>query len=265
MVKIKFNHELDLTMFKDKLREKQMIWRMLNDHKIEILDQEAEKISQLLTQMFYAVDLKPKLIEILINQFFYYDFDEMNAILVYAAQMLLTDQFDDVAFLSDLRATMTRYFHLEQEQTLFYYDEQKHVFFEQAGWLLEEVTARAIDEKKQEERYQVFLQSLREYVKTRARGPLCFVKWEQGDVRIFHENGHFYTKDELHDMVLKTPIHIYQFAQNEQKISPFLALNPRQILLYADDEADPIIVSLQNIFEERVVIIRNNIFPFENK
>ena len=80
----------------------------------------------------------------------------MNAILVYAAQMLLTDQFDDVAFLSDLRATMKRYFHLEQEQTLFYYDEQKHVFFEQAGWLLEEVTARAIDEKKQEERYQVF-------------------------------------------------------------------------------------------------------------
>ncbi len=98
-------------MFKDKLREEQMIWRMLNDHQIEILDQEAEKISQLLTQMFYAVDLKPKLIEILINQY-------------------------------------------------FYYDEQKHVFFEQAGWLLEEVTARAIDEKKQEEHYQVFLQSL---------------------------------------------------------------------------------------------------------
>ncbi|GAA4079510.1 sporulation protein YtxC [Amphibacillus indicireducens] len=265
MVKIKFDHELDLTMFKDKLREEQLMWRVLSDHELEILDQELEKISQLFMQMFYAVDLKPKLIEILINRYFYDDFDEMNAILAYAAQMLLTDQFDDVAFLSDLRLTMKQYFSLESEQTFIHYDKQKHVFFEQAGWLLEEVTARAIDEKKQEERYQVFLQSLREYVKTRERGPLCFVKWTADEIQIFHENGHRYTLAELNDIIMETPIHIYQFAQNEQKISPFLALNPRQILIYSDDEADPIIMSLQNIFDERLVIIRNNIFPFENK
>lgn len=265
MVKIKFDHELDLTMFKDKLIKEQRMWRVLDDQKLEILDQDHDKTSQMLTQMFYSVDLKPMLIEILINQYFYYDFDEMNAILSFAAQMLLTDQYRDVTFLSDLRATMQQYFTVDPDQSFFYYDKQKHIFFEQAGWLLEEVVARSIDEKKQEERYQVFLESLREYVRTRDKGPLCFVKWRNGEGDIYHENGHYYTKEELNRKVIETPIHIYQFAQNEQKLSPFLALNPRQILVYPDNETDPVLISLQNIFDERLVMIHNHTFPFENK
>ncbi|WP_440896075.1 sporulation protein YtxC [Amphibacillus sp. Q70] len=264
MMKIKFDHELDQTMFKDKLREQHLMWRVINDYELEILDQNTEKISQTLSQMFYYVDLKPMLIERLINQYFYYDFDEMNTILSFAAQMLLTDHYEKVSFLTDLRGTMKQYFKLEPDQELFDYGKQKQLFFDQAGWLLDEVTARAIDEKKQDEQYQIFLQSLREYVKKREVGPLCFVKWKKNGSIICRENGHEYTKQELEDLLLETPIHIYQFAHNEHQISPFLALNPKQILIYPEDETDPVLTSLQNIFDERLVIIRNHSFPFKD-
>lgn len=262
MVKIKFDHELDQTMFKDKLREEHLVWRVINDYELEILDQNNEKISQTLCQMFYYVDLKPLLIERLINQYYYFDFDEMNTILAFAAQMLLTDHYEKVSFLTDLRETMKQYFHLEQDQLNFDYGEHKQNFFAQAGWLLEEVTARAIDEKKQDEQYQVFLQSLREYVKKCEIGPLCFVKWKKDEVIIYDDNGRRYSKQELDNQLLETPIHIYQFAHNEHQISPFLALNPKQILIYPDDETDPVLTSLQNIFDERIMIVRNQFFPF---
>jgi|SRR5690625_92840 len=263
MVKIKFDHTLDQKMLKEKLTEQQLVWRVLNDYELEILDSDREKTAQILSELFYYLDLKPMIIEQLIKKFYYYDIDEMNNILTYAAQMLLTNNYKDVALLSDLRATIKQYFKLDKDQILFNYDEQKEKFLNQAGWLIDEVTICAIDEKKQDEQYQIFLQSIRDYLKTRARGPICYVKWTKYNVSICDKHGDFYSEQELEKKLLETPIHIYQFSHNEHKVSPFLALNPQQILIYPDDEADPVLASLENIFDERLIIIRNHPFPFE--
>ena len=262
MLKIKFDHALDQTMLKDKLKAQHLIWRVLNDYELEILDLDREKMSQILSELFYYVELKPMIIERLIKQFYYYDIDEMNAILSFAAQMLLTDHYKDVTFLSDLRATIMRYFRIEAHQLIFEYDQQKELFFDQSGWVIEEVTIRAIDEKKQDEQHQVFLQSIRDYIKTRDKGQVCYVKWGEDEVIICDENGHRYSEQELGIKLLETPLHIYQFTYNEQKISPFLALNPEQILVYPDDETDPALATLENIFDDRLVLIRHHSFPF---
>src|SRR5690625_7483552 len=97
------------------------------------------------------------IIEQMIKNFNYYDIDEMNNILTYAAQMLLTNNYKDVALLSDLRATIKQYFKLDKDQILFNYDEQKEKFLNNAGWLIDEVTIFEINEKKHEDQYQIFL------------------------------------------------------------------------------------------------------------
>src|SRR5699024_3942852 len=241
MVKIKFVRELDQMIYKDQLRDKQLMWRVIDDFELEILDRDPEEINKSLSQMFYYVDLKPIIIERFINQYYYYYFDEINTILSFAAQMLLTDQYEEVSFLSDLRLTMKRYFSLEEDQDDFDYDQQKQLFFKQAGWLIDEVTARAIDEKKQDEQYQIFLESLRQYVKKQEFGPLCLVRWQSNKIEIYRGNGHKYTREEIEECLLEAPIHIYQFVEDEEQISPFLALNPQQILIYPEEDNDPVL------------------------
>lgn len=262
MVKIKFVRELDHMIYKDQLRDKQLLWRVINDFELEILDRDRELIDQTLSQMFYYIDLKPLIIERLINQYYYDDFDEINSILTFAAQMLLTDEYEKVSILSDLRLTIKQYFTLKAGESYFDYDHQKQLFFKQVGWLIDEVTARAIDEKKQDEQHQVFIQSLRDYVKKQEIGSLCLVKWEPNRIGIYRGNGEKFTKEEIDECLLKTPIHIYQFTKNEYQISPFLALNPKEIHVYSEDTSDPALITLQSIFDERLKIIDNKAFPY---
>src|SRR5690625_7368211 len=106
MVKIKFDHTLDQKMLKEKLTEQQLVWRVLNDYELEILDSDREKTAQIVSELFYYLDLKPKIIEQLIKKFYYDDIDDMNNILTYAAQMLSKNDNTRVSILHDLRCTM---------------------------------------------------------------------------------------------------------------------------------------------------------------
>ncbi|WP_017473371.1 sporulation protein YtxC [Amphibacillus jilinensis] len=262
MVKVKFNDKIDQHVLRNRLYHQQVLWRSISDDEVEIFEHDCERVSTWLAELFFYFDLKPILKERLIQDYHYYDFNEIDAILTIAAQLLLTDHYQNVSFLKDLRETMLHYFTLTPEQQCYHYFDQSQLFFKQADWLIDEVLGRAIDEKKQDEQYQIFLQSLREYVQKQPLGDSCFVKWDDDRIRFFEKSGNCYSNETLNNLIKDTPIHIYQFAKNEYQISPLLALNPRKIYIYTNKVDDPILETLQNIFDERVKIFEKNTFPF---
>lgn len=253
---------MDQHLLRIKLREQQLMWRIVNDQEIEIFDHDVERISHWLAELFFYYDLRSTLKDRLINHYYYYDFNEIDTILAIAAQILLTEQYKGVSFLTDLYVTYQSYFKLEDKKDLYDYELTIQQFYHQADWVIDEVVARAIDEKKQDESYQIFLQSLRDFVKERALGAICYLKQDADQLRIYQDGGKRYQNHELDQLIMSTPLHIYDFSYDDECLCPLLALNPKNLYIYSDAQTDPILTTLQNVFEERVIICPEHAFPY---
>ncbi|WP_067843400.1 sporulation protein YtxC [Amphibacillus sediminis] len=264
MVKIRFGERLEQQAFRSKLTDRQLICQVVDHYELDVFEQHIDLINPCLLELFYVLELKPILLDKLRKDFYYDDFHEMEAILTIAAQMLLTDHYANVSFLNDLREEMTTCFYIKPNQKHYSFSEQKHLFYSRADWVIDEVLARAIDEKKQDEQYQIFVQSLRDFIQKRPVGSPCHVVIDGQSCTFFRLNGQKYRRDELDELIEETPLHIYQFAQNEYQLSPLLALNPLTIYLYYQDEVDPMIHTLQTIFDERMVLLPKSDFPFDS-
>lgn len=118
----------------------------------------------------------------------------------------------------------------------------------------------AIDEYKMEQEYQVFIQMLRDYLANR--------KACMDTVRIyFGEYGKFYSKEyqelskeQISEMIDRRLITNHPVYIDSVTIAPLLSIAPKKIYLYADSADNGLIRTIQNIFEERVILLEKEQF-----
>jgi putative sporulation protein YtxC len=126
---------------------------------------------------------------------------------------------------------------------------------------LHEYTARlreyvevAIEEYKLEQEYQNFIQSLRDYLTKKES------KMER--ISIVHDHGYFVyntdkqelTEQELITFIDKSFVYQHPMYIDSHLLAPIVSIAPDLLALYTNDPFDGMIQTIQNIFQERVII-----------
>ncbi|MDM5190258.1 putative sporulation protein YtxC [Bacillus sp. DX4.1] len=128
----------------------------------------------------------------------------------------------------------------------------------------------AIDEYKLEQEYQMFVEVLRQQVNSRKPRLSClhlvfddsFIFYNEKGVRLKQEKLVRYIDEEL---LIQKDVHI-----DTNVIAPLLSIAPGMIYLYTKEQDHNMIVTLQNVFQERVQLyalheFEHNVKKFKNK
>lgn len=219
-------------------------------------------LRNLIVDMWLAITIKNELINRIQGDYYYQNPTEINQILVIATDLISSNEYESVDFVSDLKETVLHHFQLDCTRAHYNYPERVRSFDANAGWVIDEMIGRAIDEKKQEEVYQTLLQTLREH----ARKPtykLDILHVIQGDsFQFYRSDGKRLRAKQLQQAIIAADILPMGFDETELNLTPILALAPRRIYLYGDDPSEKKTVALHNIFEERVSYRKMEEFPF---
>jgi putative sporulation protein YtxC len=120
--------------------------------------------------------------------------------------------------------------------------------------LLENYVEVSIDEYKLEQEYQVFVQMLRDFLVNRE--PKMAVLHLLFDEEITFYNGDFaeIKRAELIRMIDRKLLVNHPVYVDSASIAPLLSLAPTKIFLYTEHPEEPLVRTIKNIFEERVLI-----------
>ncbi|HDR5349815.1 TPA: putative sporulation protein YtxC [Bacillus thuringiensis] len=128
----------------------------------------------------------------------------------------------------------------------------------------------AIDEYKMEQEYQMFIETLRQQVSSRKSRLSCvhlifdesFIFYDDKGRRLKQEKLVQYIDEELlkqNDVYIDTKV-----------IAPLLSISPKKIYLYTKEQDHNMIITLRNVFQERVQLhglhdFERNVKNFKNK
>ncbi|MFD1706389.1 putative sporulation protein YtxC [Siminovitchia sediminis] len=114
----------------------------------------------------------------------------------------------------------------------------------------------AIDEYKMEQDYQMFIQMLRDYLKHRPpikRQVHLYI--DDGEIIFYDEHFKEMDKECVMNMVDRRLLANHPVYIDSAVIAPLLSMAPEKIHLFTSQEEKPLIRTLVNIFEERMVIL----------
>jgi putative sporulation protein YtxC len=128
---------------------------------------------------------------------------------------------------------------------------------------LEKYVEISIDEYKMEQEYQIFIQTLRDFVSSRAP-KLSHLHIVLGEEVVFYDE-HFrvITRSELMKMIDRKLLFNHPVYVDSTTIAPLLSITPSTFCLYTTDLELPLVRTIKNIFEERVIV--ESIKDFEDK
>ncbi|WP_042459592.1 sporulation protein YtxC [Neobacillus dielmonensis] len=195
--------------------------------------------------------------EILSNQFYYKDTEEQQQILEILYSILEGQREDLSVFIKDtnedpkIKEAIEQIFH---DQVSFSFD--SFVKFRLRSYLqyLERYVEVSIDEYKMEQEYQMFVQMLRDFLVGRA--PKTDILYLLLDEEITFYNKQFdeIKRSELTKMIDRKLLVNHPIYVDSATIAPLLSLAPITIYIYTKDKDAPLVRTIQNIFEERVII-----------
>ncbi|ARI76839.1 sporulation protein YtxC [Halobacillus mangrovi] len=129
--------------------------------------------------------------------------------------------------------------------------------------LIAEYTGFIIDEYKQEEAYQLLLDSWRFRVQNRDTGVTLLHLYQNNGLTYFHDEGNPISESE-------TLLYMKQYPDESIKdlplhwcITPALVLAPDQLVIYTNKPDDPHLELIRNIFEEKATWKAQSEFPFK--
>jgi putative sporulation protein YtxC len=112
----------------------------------------------------------------------------------------------------------------------------------------------SIDEYKMEQEYQMFIQTLREFLHNRqAKWNVIHLIMDDG-VFFYDESFNEFKRAELTRLIDRKLISNHPVYVDSVTIAPLLSIAPETIYLYSDEIEQPLIRTIQNIFEERLVL-----------
>jgi len=130
---------------------------------------------------------------------------------------------------------------------------------------LEELAAMSIDEYKLEQEYQMFIESLRGFLRGRQAKMERLHVLAGEAITFFDEKMEEVKRAELAKMIDRKLLINHPVYVDSYSIAPLLSISPSMIRLYTDNPEDPLIRTIKNIFEERVEICQPRDFPKDFK
>jgi putative sporulation protein YtxC len=216
----------------------------------------------MVTDVFYEFIVKTKsddwLRQIISEQFYFEDIDEQQHILeiIYSIidgentelAELIDDQIEKFVVkdaVSDL---------LQDSNIAFSFD--AFVKFRLRGYVekLMKYVEIAIDEYKMEQEYQVFIQTLREFLYSRQEKVHQLHLVYDEEPIFFNEDFEEIKKADISRMIDRKLLSNHPVYVDSVTIAPLLSIAPKQIYLYTSNSEEPLIRTIKNIFEERVIV-----------
>ncbi|CEG28163.1 sporulation protein YtxC [Bacillus sp. B-jedd] len=128
---------------------------------------------------------------------------------------------------------------------------------------LEALAAMSIDEYKLEQEYQMFIESLRGFLRGREAKMERLHVLAGEAITFFDDNMEEVKRVELAKMIDRKLLINHPVYVDSYSIAPLLSISPAVIYLYTDNPEDPLIRTIKNIFEERVEFCQIKDFPRE--
>ncbi|WP_066311361.1 putative sporulation protein YtxC [Bacillus sp. FJAT-29814] len=195
--------------------------------------------------------------EILMNQFYFEDFEEQQQILEILYSVMDGQRVDLTSFLKErveepkIKEAID---HVLQENVSFSFD--SFVKFRLRSYLemLESYVEISIDEYKMEQEYQMFVQMLRDFLTNREPKMETLHLLFDEEITFYNEDLQEIKRGELTKMIDRRLLVNHPVYVDSASIAPLLSIAPTAIFLYVKDEDAPLVRTIKNIFEERVIV-----------
>ncbi|WP_157827533.1 putative sporulation protein YtxC [Niallia nealsonii] len=195
--------------------------------------------------------------EIVSNQYFFKEEAEQRHIIDIMHSILegekedLANLIHDVNLEECLKGAVTDIF---AEKKSFSFDSFVQFRLRSFKEIIRKYVEISIDEYKMEQEYQVFVQTLREFLINRKPKKQIIHVFVDLDIQIFDDKYREITGQELVMLGDKKIVENQSIYIDPFTIGPLLALAPNKIYLYTEDREQAFVRTITNIFEERVSV-----------
>ena len=119
----------------------------------------------------------------------------------------------------------------------------------------------SLDEYRMEQEYQMFIQILREFLKDREpKFEQLHLLFANDEITFFDQDFSEIRRSDLSKMVDRKLLINHPIYIDSTTIAPLLSIAPAQIFFYTVEPEKPIIRTISNIFEERLIIEKPYVF-----
>ncbi|MGG4037461.1 putative sporulation protein YtxC [Heyndrickxia ginsengihumi] len=118
----------------------------------------------------------------------------------------------------------------------------------------------AIDEYKMEQDYQIYVQTLRDYLKNREARIAHINLYFEEYGKFYNEQYQEISKNEMSELLDRRLLTNHPIYIDSATIAPLLSIAPTNIFIYTNEPDSGLIRTICNIFEERVTILSKEIF-----
>lgn len=225
-----------------------------------------QAMARAMVDVFITYQLSNEIKRIIKDNYYYTNSDEIEHILE-LTHLILKDEHRHLQFKNSTRPTqllLSLFIENMINITTIHYDSivkfRLNIFKEQ----LIDYIGLAIDEFKQEEDHQEFVEVLRKYI-SKKKSTYGEIHVLQGNnFSFFRSNGKPFTTLELRNIMYGEPLYIVGLDVNELNLAPLVAIAPQKINIYGDHPSDPKTLTVINVFQERVVFESYRHFPFQH-
>jgi len=224
-----------------------------------------QSMAKAMADVFIEHRLANWLKTIIKEKYYYTDEDEIDRILeltywIYQEADLHTPYFKNIPSPSKL---LQHLFMKNTDQvTTIHFDSIVQFRLQSFKNILIEFVGLAIDEFKQEEDHQAFVDMLRKYIAKKESNHKEIHVLQGKDFTFFNENGKKFSNIELRRMIHEEPLYIVGLDVEELNLAPLIAIAPKKITIYGDNPSEPKTLTVINVFQERVVFEPSHRFPF---
>ncbi|MBS4191561.1 putative sporulation protein YtxC [Bacillus sp. FJAT-49705] len=194
---------------------------------------------------------------ILSEHYYYKDEEEQQQILEIIHSLLEGNREELTAFLNDIDMEgdlKTAINDLFDENISFSFD--SFVKFRMRPLMIQmaKYVEISIDEYKMEQEYQIFIQTLRDFLAGRKEKIWSIHLLIDDGIQFFDENFFEIKRADLKRMIDRKLLFNHPVYVDSVTIAPLLSIAPAVIYLYSEDIEQPLIRTIHNIFEERLIL-----------
>lgn len=272
MIEIIFQSKEDAKRFHQLLMRHTQSSHHLNHDTLLIEDKhivkcDVMKEAAVVKQAFGRFILEIKLVDwsrdILQDQFYYEDEHEQEQILEIITSIVDGNRrellsFVDMNELNNLVESAIN--ELFSERLSFSFDSFLRFRLRSITALLERIVEVAIDEYKLEQEYQIFVHTLRDFLTGRSSIKKVIHLIVSDSITFFDEQFFELKRKDILQMIDRKLLSNHPVYIDSVTIAPLLSIAPKKIYLYTDEPEQPLVRTICNLFEERVVVAAMNLF-----
>lgn len=203
------------------------------------------------------------ILSIIEKQFYFVDQDEQQQIL-HIAQSIMEGERSEIPEVKHfppreqlLISALKNFLHPDQSFTV-----ESFIQFRLSDYMtrLTEYVGISIEEYKMEQEYQNFIESLRDYVISNEPKLSVLHLLHDDGFQIFNEQFIEMKKPELKRWLDREFIFQHPMYIDSQLLAPLVSIAPLKVYIYSDDQEEGMILTIQNIFQERVRLLPKSSF-----